>query len=231
MVFLPNILASSFVIGEVYALGASLSWAVAVTIFKRWNTALDAQTVTFIQSGFGGRGCCPSSSSKAVPRPHPPVLDLPRVKCDPGERIGVQRILEGPSRMPAAEFTSYFFLVPVMATIMSSVFSLQRPGLERDSWHPPRRGRDNHREQVRGAASWARGGREEGPLSGRVGEAYLDTRRRDSRAAAASLPAYRRRPSGRYCRLSRPFLPTRSRSSDVMLRISAGSPASTTSSW
>jgi drug/metabolite transporter (DMT)-like permease len=128
VVFLPNILTSSFVIGDVYALGASLSWAIAVTIFKRWNTSLDAQTITFIQSSLGAVLMLPVFIFQR-PFIDPTIpfwifLGYNVILASGLAYIVYWRIL---SRMPATQFTSYFFLVPVLATIMSSALSLNVP--------------------------------------------------------------------------------------------------------
>ncbi|MDA4136782.1 MAG: DMT family transporter [Thaumarchaeota archaeon] len=128
VVFLPSIIAASFVVGDVYALAASASWAVAILLFKRWNPSMNTNAVTAVQSVFGGVFILP-------------VLAFERPFLDPTVAfwvfLGYNVILASGvayvvywkilSRMPAAQFTSYFFLVPVLATIMASIFQLSVP--------------------------------------------------------------------------------------------------------
>jgi probable blue pigment (indigoidine) exporter len=128
VVFLPSIIAANFVVGDVYALAASASWAVAILLFKRWKPSMNTNAVTAVQSVFGGVFILP-------------VLAFERPFLDPTVAfwifLGYNVILASGiayvvywkilSRMPAAQFTSYFFLVPVLATIMASIFQLSVP--------------------------------------------------------------------------------------------------------
>jgi probable blue pigment (indigoidine) exporter len=128
IVFLPSIIAASFVVGDIYALGASVSWAVAILLFKRWKPSMNLSAVTAVQSVFGGVFILP-------------VLAFERPFLDPTLAFwvflaynvilasGVAYIIYWKilSRMPAAQFTSYFFLVPVFATIMASILQLSVP--------------------------------------------------------------------------------------------------------
>ena len=130
VIFLPNILGSTFVLGDILALGASASWAVAVLLFKRWKPTINVNAVSAIQSVIGGVFILPAFAF--VPVFFEPTLGLwaylaYNVILSSGVAYVLYwRIL---SRMPAAQFTSYFFLVPTFATIMGSVFQLSVPPL------------------------------------------------------------------------------------------------------
>lgn len=128
VVFLPSILSASLVVGDVYALGAAASWAVAVLIYKTWNPSINASTLTAVQSVLGGVLIFP-----VVALGHP-FLDptLPfwlylgyNVVLASGVAYIIYWKILG--RMSAANFTSYFFLVPVLATVMASIFQLSIP--------------------------------------------------------------------------------------------------------
>jgi probable blue pigment (indigoidine) exporter len=128
VVFLPSIIAATLVVGDIFALGASASWAIAILLFKRWKPSINSSAVTAIQSVFGGMFILP-------------VLAFERPFLDPTlffwVFLGYNVVLASGlayviywkilSRMPAAQFTSYFFLVPVFATVMASVFQLSIP--------------------------------------------------------------------------------------------------------
>lgn len=128
VIFLPSILSSSLVVGDLYALLASISWAIAVILFKRWRTAVNTNTITAVQSLVGGLFILP-----AVAFTHVFVI------------VNVQFILllsysvilasgmayvlfwKALSRMPAAQFSSYFFLVPVFTVLIASALQLSVP--------------------------------------------------------------------------------------------------------
>ncbi len=128
VIFLPSILSSTLVVGDVYALLASLSWAIAIILFKRWRTGINATAVTAVQSVIGGAFILP-----ALALGHPFLNPVPifwlylayNVVLSSGLAYVIfWRVL---SRMPAAQFTSYFFLVPVFAVIIASAIQLSTP--------------------------------------------------------------------------------------------------------
>jgi drug/metabolite transporter (DMT)-like permease len=128
VIFLPSFIASTFVIGDVYALVASVCWAVAVWLFKRWKPTISINSVASLQSLIGGVVILPTL---LLEKPFiDPTLDFwvylaYNVILASGIAILMYwRILE---HMSAAQFTSYFFLVPVFATIMGSIFQLSVP--------------------------------------------------------------------------------------------------------
>ncbi|MDA4114208.1 MAG: DMT family transporter [Thaumarchaeota archaeon] len=128
VIFLPSIVGSSLVIGDLYALIASISWAISIIIFKRWNSRLNVNSITAIQSVLGGTFILP-----VIAFGHPFLDPMPLFWVLLGYNVVLAsglayvifwRIL---SRMPAAQFTSYFFLVPVFAVIMASALQLSVP--------------------------------------------------------------------------------------------------------
>jgi drug/metabolite transporter (DMT)-like permease len=128
VIFLPNIISSALVAGDVYALAAAGSWAVAILIFKRWKPTINVNSVTSIQSMIGGLFILPTL---ALEKPFiDPTLDFwlflayNAILASGVAYVIYWRIL---SRMSAAQFTSYFFLVPVFATVMASIFALSVP--------------------------------------------------------------------------------------------------------
>jgi len=130
VIFLPSILSSSLVVGDLYALIASVSWAFAIILFKRWKTRIGAAPITAFQSVIGGVFILPTLSLA-----HPFINPAPlfwvylgyNVILSSGlATVAFWRVL---SRMPAAQFTSYFFLVPTFAVIMGSVLQLSAPPL------------------------------------------------------------------------------------------------------
>lgn len=128
VIFLPSIIGATFVLGDAYALGASAAWAISVLIFKRWKPTINTSTVTAVQSVIGGAFILP-------------IIAFERPFLDPALQfwlfLGYNVILASGaaylvywkilSRMPAGQFTSFFFLVPVFATIMASIFQLSFP--------------------------------------------------------------------------------------------------------
>lgn len=130
VIFLPNIETSTLVIGDLYALVASFSWAVAVILFKRWRTNISSTPITAIQSVIGGALILPTLTVG-----HPFINPVPifwvflayNVILTSGLAYVIfWRVL---SRMPAAQFTSYFFLVPVFAVLAGSILQLSAPPL------------------------------------------------------------------------------------------------------
>jgi drug/metabolite transporter (DMT)-like permease len=128
VIFLPNILDATLVVGDLYALLASLSWAIAIILFKRWRTGIRATAVTAVQSVIGGAFILP-----ALALGHPFLNPVPlfwvylayNVVLSSGLAYVIfWRVL---SRMPAAQFTSYFFLVPTFAVIIASAMQLSAP--------------------------------------------------------------------------------------------------------
>jgi len=128
VIFLPSIVGSTLVIGDLYALVASMSWAIAIIIFKRWNSRLNVNSITAIQSVLGGLFILP-----VIAVGHPFLDPVPLFWVLLGYNVVLAsglayvifwRIL---SRMPASQFTSYFFLVPAFAVIMASVLQLSVP--------------------------------------------------------------------------------------------------------
>jgi drug/metabolite transporter (DMT)-like permease len=130
VIFLPSIASSTLVVGDLYALVASLSWAIAVIIFKRWRSRINATAITAIQSVIGGIFILPVLAA-GHPFLHPAplfwVLLAYNVVLSSGLAYVIfWRVL---ARMPAAQFTSYFFLVPVFAVIIASALQLSAPPL------------------------------------------------------------------------------------------------------
>lgn len=128
VVFLPSILTATLVIGDLYALGASASWTTAVLIYKRWRPSINANAVTAIQSVIGGALIAPVALA-AGPSLHPALpfwlyLGYNVFLASGLAYVVYWRILRD---MSAAQFTSYFFLVPVLATVMASLFQLSVP--------------------------------------------------------------------------------------------------------
>ncbi len=128
VIFLPSIVASRFVVGDVYALAGALSWATAVALFKRWQPTISVIGITSLQSLIGGVFIVPSLLFE---KPFlDPVLDFwlylgyNVILASGLAMVMYWRVL---SHMSAAQFTSYFFLVPVFATIMGSIFQLSIP--------------------------------------------------------------------------------------------------------
>ncbi len=128
VVFLPSIAPSTLVVGDLYALGASLSWAIAIILFKRWRTALNANSVSAIQSVIGGLFIIPALASGHPfldPTPVFWVLLVYSVVLASGLAYVIfWKVL---SRMPAAQFSSYFFLVPVFTVAIASAMQLSVP--------------------------------------------------------------------------------------------------------
>jgi drug/metabolite transporter (DMT)-like permease len=128
VVFLPSIASSTLVVGDLYALGASLSWAIAIILFKRWRTALNAISVSAVQSVIGGLFIVPVLASGHPfldPTPVFWVLLVYSVVLSSGLAYVIfWKVL---SRMPAAQFSSYFFLVPVFTVVIASVMQLSVP--------------------------------------------------------------------------------------------------------
>jgi drug/metabolite transporter (DMT)-like permease len=130
VIFLPSILSSTLVVGDLYALLASLSWAIAIILFKRWRTTIDAKSVTAIQSLIGGAFILP-----VLAYGHPFINPVPLFWVLLGYNVvlasGLAYVLfwRVLSRMPAAQFSSYFFLVPVFAVTMATVLQLSAPPL------------------------------------------------------------------------------------------------------
>lgn len=128
VVFLPSIAPSTLVVGDLYTLGASLSWAIAIILFKRWRTALNANSVSAIQSVIGGLFIIPALASGHPfldPTPVFWVLLVYSVVLASGLAYVIfWKVL---SRMPAAQFSSYFFLVPVFTVAIASAMQLSVP--------------------------------------------------------------------------------------------------------
>ncbi len=130
VIFLPSILSSNLVVGDLYALLASVSWAIAIILYKRWKTSLNVNTITAVQSLVGGAFILPAVAFTHVYLTFSPLfllLLLYSVVLASGLAYVIfWKVL---SRMPAAQFSSYFFLVPVFTVIMASVFQLSVPPL------------------------------------------------------------------------------------------------------
>lgn len=128
VIFLPSILGSSLVLGDLYALSAAASWAFAVLLFKRWKPTLNVNAVSALQSLIGGVFILPALAF------YTPFLDPTTdfwlyLAYNVILASGIAYMLYWKilSRMPASLFTSYFFLVPTFATIMGSLFQLSVP--------------------------------------------------------------------------------------------------------
>ena len=128
VIFLPNILRSTFVLGDVYALMASASWAFAVLLFKRWKPTLNVNSVSALQSMIGGVFILPAFAF-ATPFLEPTIPFWVYLAYNVVLASGIAYVLYWRilSRMSAAQFTSYFFLVPTFATVMASVFVFSVP--------------------------------------------------------------------------------------------------------
>lgn len=130
VVFLPSILSASLVVGDIYALGAAASWAVAILIYKRWKPTMNVNALTAVQSVIGGAFILPVAlAASPFLDPAPPFwfyLGYNVILASGLAYVIYWKIL---ARMSAAQFTSYFFLVPVLATVMASAFQLSVPPL------------------------------------------------------------------------------------------------------
>jgi drug/metabolite transporter (DMT)-like permease len=128
VIFLPSILSSALVVGDLFALGASVSWATAILVFKRMRSGLNAYAVTAIQSVIGGIFILPALAFE-----HPYVDPTMQFWLFLGYNVilasGIAYMVYWKilTRMPASQFTSYFFLVPVFATVMASMFQFSVP--------------------------------------------------------------------------------------------------------
>ncbi|MDA4123470.1 MAG: DMT family transporter [Thaumarchaeota archaeon] len=128
VIFLPSILGSTVVIGDLYAVAGAVSWAVSVILFKRWKPKGDARAVQAVQSLIGGALIVP-------------VLAVEKPFVDPTLQFWLLLVysvvlatgltytffLTLLARMPATQVTSYLFLVPVLATIMGSIITARVP--------------------------------------------------------------------------------------------------------
>jgi len=130
VIFLPSIVSSTLVVGDLYALVASLSWAIAIILFKRWRSTIDTRTITAVQSLIGGIFILPVAVAG-----HPFISPTPVFWALLGYNVVLVsglayvvfwRVL---SRMPAAQFASYFFLVPVFAVTMGTILQFSAPPL------------------------------------------------------------------------------------------------------
>jgi len=128
VIFLPSIMAATFVVGDLYALGASASWAVAILMYKRWKPTIDNNAVTAIQSVLGGLFIVPVFAFER-PFVDPTLLFWVYLAYNVILASGLAYVIYWKilARMPAAQFTSYFFLVPVLATVMASVLQWSFP--------------------------------------------------------------------------------------------------------
>ncbi len=130
VIFLPSIVSSTLVVGDLYALVASLSWAIAIILFKRWRTTMDARTITAVQSLVGGVFILP-----VVFAGHPFISPAPIFWVLLGYNVvlvsGLAYVIfwKVLSSMPAAQFASYFFLVPVFAVTIGTLLQLSAPPL------------------------------------------------------------------------------------------------------
>ena len=131
VIFLPSILSSALVVGDLYALVASLSWAIAIILFKRWRTHYRRQD----------HHSDPVSYRRSH---HPPCRPRrPPFRQSDAARSGRSSATTWCSssglayvvfwkvlaRMPAAQFASYFFLVPVFAVTMGTILQFSAPPL------------------------------------------------------------------------------------------------------
>lgn len=129
VIFLPSIISSTFVVGDIYAVVGSFCWAVAVAMFKTWKPTINVIAITSLQSLIGGVFIIPSLFIFEKPFIDPTVdfwlyLGYNVILASGIGIVLYWRIL---SHMSASLFTSYFFLVPVFATIMGSIFALSVP--------------------------------------------------------------------------------------------------------
>ncbi|MGD0638646.1 MAG: DMT family transporter, partial [Nitrososphaerales archaeon] len=103
---------------------------IAIILFKRWRTKIDARSVTAIQSLVGGAFILP-----VLAYGHPFINPAPLFWVLLGYNVvlasGLAYVLfwRVLARMPAAQFTSYFFLVPVFAVTMATVLQFSAPPL------------------------------------------------------------------------------------------------------
>ena len=128
VVFLPSLLGSSFVVGDFYAIGAAISWALAVVVFKMWNSKADSRAIMSAQSLIGAALILPILAVEG-PSINPTIQFWALLAYSVVLASGLTYVffLRMLSKMPAAQFTSYLFLVPVLATIMASLFQLSVP--------------------------------------------------------------------------------------------------------
>lgn len=128
LIFLSSLLALTFAVGDFYELCASLSWATAIILFKRWGSSADSRVVSGTQLLLGSAFILPAFFLQ-TPHLEPALpfwvfLAYNVVLATGAGFVIFWRVL---SRMQAAEFTSYLFLVPVLATAMGSLMTLSLP--------------------------------------------------------------------------------------------------------
>lgn len=131
VVFLPSLLGARLVVGDLYAIGASVSWAVAVIVFKRWNSGADPRAIYSVQAFVGAAVMLPVLASQRSYIDATPtfwVLLLYSVVLASG--VTYLLFIRMLSKMPATRMTSYLFLVPVLTTIMASLYGLTAPPLD-----------------------------------------------------------------------------------------------------
>lgn len=128
VIFLPAILTASLVVGDIYALGSAFSWGLAVIIFKKWGSPVDSRTITAFQSIMGGVFMIPAFAFvKPFLDPTIPFWIFLLYNILLASSVTYIIYMKMLTRMPASQFSTYFFLVPVMATIMASVLQMSLP--------------------------------------------------------------------------------------------------------
>jgi drug/metabolite transporter (DMT)-like permease len=128
VVFLPSLLGASVVVGDVYAIGAAFSWALAVLVFKKWDSKADARAIMSAQSLIGAALIIPAFAfQKPFIDPTLPFWVFLLYSVVLASGLTYVFFLRMLSKMPATQFTSYLFLVPVLATIMASLLQLSIP--------------------------------------------------------------------------------------------------------
>ncbi len=128
VVFLPNLLGASVVIGDLYAIGAALSWAVAVLVFKRWRPKADARAIMSAQALIGASLILPALAlERPFIDPTLPFWLFLLYNVVLASSLTYVIFLRMLAKMPATKLASYLFLVPVLATIIASVMHLTIP--------------------------------------------------------------------------------------------------------
>jgi drug/metabolite transporter (DMT)-like permease len=128
VVFLPSLLGAKLVVGDLYALGVSLSWAIAVIVYKKWNPRAEARGVAAAQFLIGGALMVPAFAfQRPFVNPTLPFWIFLLYTVVLASGVTYLIFLRMLAKMPATQFTSYLFLVPVLATIMASIMQLSLP--------------------------------------------------------------------------------------------------------
>ncbi len=130
IVFLPSLSGSSPSGGDFYELGAAISWAISILLFKKWNTTLDGFTVTGLQSVISSIFVLPFVFLGApFLTPNIQLWGYLGYNILLGTGLAYVIYFTVLSRMKPSQFSSYLFLVPIFTILLQSVFTLSWPSL------------------------------------------------------------------------------------------------------